>query len=86
MRFLFYVELSKDPNAVAKMMLLIKQGQLTLEGMSFASTDSGTAFSATLTLTGAMEKAEWLAKKLLNFPFFRVSRLMMLDEKIIDDE
>ncbi|MDJ0270167.1 MAG: hypothetical protein NXY59_06455 [Aigarchaeota archaeon] len=77
-RFLIYVQLSNNPDAIAKMMLLVKQGQLSLEGATIASTDSGARLSAILTLIGTQQKAEWLTKKLLNYPFFHQAWLLRI--------
>ncbi|MEM4417328.1 MAG: hypothetical protein QXD32_04640 [Nitrososphaerota archaeon] len=81
MRLLLYVELMNSPDAVAKLMLTVKQGGLSLENISINSMDGGQRLSATLTLVGREEKGEWLARKLLNFPYFHKTRLLKLSEQ-----
>jgi hypothetical protein len=76
MRLLLYVVLINSPDAVAKLMLTVKQGGLALENISINSIDGGQRLSATMTLQGREEKGEWLAKKLLNFPYFHETHLM----------
>ncbi|MEM1944245.1 MAG: hypothetical protein QW756_02160 [Nitrososphaerota archaeon] len=79
MRLLLHVELINSPDAVAKMMLTVKQGGFTIETINIYSIGNGGKLSATLTLNGAEDKGEWLAKKLLNFPYFHATRLLKLD-------
>ncbi len=79
MRMLIHVDLINSPDAVAKMMLTVKQGGLSIEMMNFNSVDEGRKLSASLILLGPEEKGEWLAKKLLNFPYFHTTKLVKLD-------
>jgi hypothetical protein len=76
---LIHVDLINSPDAVAKMMLTVKQGGLSIETMSFNSVDDGRKLSGTLTLIGPEEKGEWLAKKLLNFPYFHAAKMLKLE-------
>jgi len=79
-RFLVYILLRNHPDAIAKIMLLVKQGRLGLESASFTTTDGGERLSAILTLKGPINKAEWLTRKLQNFPYFYQAYLLPLTE------
>ncbi len=79
MRMLIHVDLINSPDAVAKMMLTVKQGGLSIEMMNFNSVDESRKLSASLILLGPEEKGQWLAKKLLNFPYFHATKLVKLD-------
>ena len=79
-RFLVYILLSNNPDAVAKIMLLVKQGRLVLDGASFTTMDSGAKLSAILTLRGPLNKAEWFTHKLKNFPYFHQAYMLPLRE------
>ncbi len=77
-RFLVYILLSNSPDAVAKVMLLVKQGRLTLDGATFTTTEEGSKLSAILTINGPLNKAEWFTKKLKNFPYFYQAYMLPL--------
>ena len=80
-KFIVYIQLKNHPDAVSKIMLLVKQGQLRLDGATFTASDDGKALSAVLTLLGSRNKASWFTKKLLNFPFFTQAYMLPITEE-----
>jgi len=76
MKFVLHVMLVNSPDAVAKMMLLVKQGNLMIRSVNLYSMGDGKTLSALMMLEGEENKGEWLAKKLLNFPYFHAADLM----------
>ncbi len=76
MKFILYVVLVNSPDAVAKMMLTVKQGNLTIESVNIHRIGDGSRLSAILSLEGEDKKGEWLANKLLNYPYFHATCLM----------
>lgn len=75
MKFIVFVELVNSHDAVAKMMLTVKQGNLSIESINIHRSD-GNTLSAIMLLEGEERKAEWLTNKLLNFPYYRSTRLL----------
>lgn len=69
-RYQLRISLRNSPEALAKLMLLLKQGQLSLAEATIKSNTSG-FLDATLILDGLPEKIRWLSRKTENFPFFR---------------
>ena len=80
-KFIVYIQLRNHPDAVSKMMLLVKQGQLRLDGATFTASDDGKSLSAVLTIIGPQRKASWFAKKLLNFPFFTQAYMLPISNE-----
>ncbi|MCS7133492.1 MAG: hypothetical protein NZ921_01645 [Candidatus Caldarchaeum sp.] len=76
MRFVVFVELVNSHDAVAKMLLAVKQGNLGIESINIHSTEDGRNLSAILLLHGEENKAEWLVNKLLNFPYYRSAKIL----------
>ncbi len=75
MKFLLFVELVNSHDAVAKMMLTVKQGNLSIESINIHKSGDD-KLSAILMLEGEENKAEWLAHKLLNFPYYRSTAIL----------
>lgn len=76
MRFIVFVELVNSHDAVAKMILAVKQGNLGIESINIHKTEDGKNLSAILMLHGEENKAEWLANKLLNFPYYHSTKVL----------
>jgi len=76
MKFVLYVDLVNSPEAVAKLMLTVKQGNLSIESASMHRSGNGNILTAILLLEGEERKGEWLANKLLNYPYFERTQLM----------
>ncbi|MEM4281531.1 MAG: hypothetical protein QW470_05240 [Candidatus Caldarchaeum sp.] len=79
MKFILHVVLTNSPDAVAKMMLTVKQGNLAIESVNINKSENGSKLSAVLTLEGEEGKGEWLARKLLNYPYYHSTSLMKLN-------
>jgi hypothetical protein len=76
MKFVLYVDLVNSPDAVAKMFLTVKQGNLSIESVNMHRTGDGRNLTAILLLEGEEGKGDWLANKLLNYPYFEKTQLM----------
>jgi len=72
-RYQLHISLRNSPEALAKLVLLLKQGQLSLVQANIVS-DTGDSLAATFILEGRHDKISWLAKKTANFPFFHECR------------
>ncbi|MCS7142988.1 MAG: hypothetical protein NZ920_04235 [Aigarchaeota archaeon] len=65
--FRLNVSIRNHPDAVAKLMLLIKQGQLSLKSMNLVASDDGT-LRGQVEVVGQYQKVLWLSRKSLSFP------------------
>lgn len=74
MKFLVFVELVNSHDAVAKMMLAVKQGNLAIESINIHK--NGDKLSAIILLEGEENKADWLVHKLLNFPYYSSVKIL----------
>ncbi|MCS7138336.1 MAG: hypothetical protein RMK31_08285 [Candidatus Caldarchaeum sp.] len=75
-RFIVFVELVNSHDAVAKMMLTVKQGKLGIESVNIHRREDGDTLSVVMLLNGQENKAEWLVNKLLNFPYYRSAKVL----------
>ncbi|MEM2973359.1 MAG: hypothetical protein QXS50_04335 [Candidatus Caldarchaeum sp.] len=80
MKFVLHVVCVNSADAVAKMMLAVKQGNLSIQSINIHSIDGGSRLSAVLLLEGEEGKGEWLANKLLNYPYYHSTSLMKTKE------
>lgn len=63
------VKILNQPDALAKLILLMKQGQLRILSIRLESSD-GTLLTGWVDVEGQLSKVEWLSKKYVNFPVF----------------
>jgi len=69
-RYQLQLLLSSQPEALAKLFLLIRQGRLSLLEANVKQEESG-VFRAELLIDGRVEKINWLVNKLMFYPYFK---------------
>jgi hypothetical protein len=69
-RYQLQLLLSSQPEALAKLFLLVRQGRLSLIEANVKHEEPG-LFRAELLIDGRVEKIHWLVNKLVFYPYFK---------------